>query len=370
MKISLITIHDIGNNYGSTLQSCALYRYLKKLGYEVELVNYQPQYKSLMGMLKTIAVNLIFLRNYLVRKRKFETYYKSYMKLTSIYKNYLALCNNPPKADVYMVGSDQVWNVTFPCGQDDAYYLNYINSPNKISYASSLGREFNMAELHSLKQKINNFCYISVREHYSSLQLSTIGINANYVLDPVFLLSNDDYLQDIKIPSYKKYLLVYAINKDELLDMVAQRISLERNLKVILIGGFAKKIKCHAFYRSAGPKDFLSLIANAEFILTSSFHGAAFSLIFNKQFLVVQPKINSLRIKDLLNSLGITNREIKDFNDYEKHKNNINYNIINKNMNKLIEQSRQFLIYNLKNLEGKEVNHLYESCGDKGETKM
>src|SRR5665648_549016 len=92
MKISLITIHDIGNNYGSTLQSCALYRYIQKQGYQVEIIDYQPQYKSLKGRARTLAVNLMFLSKYLKRKKRFESYYRSYMKLTFRYRKYQDLC--------------------------------------------------------------------------------------------------------------------------------------------------------------------------------------------------------------------------------------------------------------------------------------
>ncbi|MCO5385777.1 MAG: polysaccharide pyruvyl transferase family protein [Desulfosporosinus sp.] len=277
------------------------------------------------------------------------------MKLTCRYRTYQDLCDNPPQADVYMVGSDQVWNVTFPCGQDDAYYLNYIDSPYKMSYASSLGREFTATQLYDLKEKIQSLSYISVREKISSSQLSTVGVNAKNVLDPVFLISKDQYLQDLTPPPCKDYLLVYAINEDKLLDSVAQRIALERKLKIVLIGGFAKKIKCDAFYRSAGPKEFLSLIANADFILTSSFHGTAFSLVFNKQFAIVQPEINSLRIDDILNSVGLTDRVIKTFNDFEIYKKTIDYNTVNHKLNLLIEQSKQYLIHCLQDLESKIV---------------
>ncbi len=353
MKISLITIHDVGNNYGSTLQSCALYRYIQKLGYEVELVDYKPQYKSLKGRVRTFVVNLMFLVSFLKREKRFKNYYLPYMELTCSHRTYKSLCKNPPQADVYMVGSDQVWNVTFPCGQDDAYYLNYIDSPNKMSYASSLGRAFNVNQLCNLKQKIRNFSYVSVRERFSSIQLSTVGVNAKYVLDPVFLLSRSEYLQDVTLPPCKNYLLVYAINEDELLNSVAQRIALERNLKIVLIGGFAKKIKCDIFYRSAGPREFLNLIANADFVLTSSFHGTAFSLIFNKQFAIVQPKINSLRIEDMLNSLAITDRVIKTFDDFEIHKKSIDYYIVNQKLDSLIVESKKYLIHSLRDLESR-----------------
>jgi len=351
MKISLITIHDIGNNYGSTLQSFALYRYIQKLGYEVELVDYQPKYKSIKGRIRSFAVNLVFLVDYLKRKKRFRSYYLSRMKLTYKYRRYQDLCKNPPKADVYMVGSDQVWNLNFPCGQDDAYYLNFIDSPNKISYACSLGCSFNEVQLHALKKKIQELSYISIRENYSSVQLSSIGLKTEHVLDPVFLLSKDEYLKNISLPPCKNYLLVYAVNKDKLLDSVAQKIALERNLEIILIGGFRKKIKCNVFYRSAGPNEFISLIAHADFVLTSSFHGTAFSLIFNKQFAVVQPEINSLRIEDILNSGGITDRVIKTYNDLEIHKKIIDYNTVNPKLNLLIGQSTKYLIHSLRDLE-------------------
>lgn len=347
MTISLITIHDIGNNYGSTLQSCALYRFIKSLGYEVELVDYRPQYKSLAGRIRTALVNTLFLRSYFKRKNRFEEYYRFYMRLSRRFSSTKALYDAPPQADVYMVGSDQVWNSNFPCGKDDAYYLQYVQSPYKIAYASSLGRVFKNEELEALKKRICDFAYISVRERYSSEQLKTVGVNAAYVLDPVFLLSQSEYLRDASPQMDKKYLLVYAINEDRLLNEVAQQIARERGLEIVLIGGFAKKIKCDVFDRSTGPKEFLSLIAYADFVLTSSFHGLAFSLVFNKQFAVVQPAINSLRIDDLLTTVNLKERVIKSFNASEIHKTSIDYVAVNQALNRHIEQSKQYLTNSL-----------------------
>ncbi len=341
MKISLITIHDIGNNYGSTLQSSALYRYLTNLGYRVELVDYRPQYQ---GRLRNFVVNLLFYVNYLKRKNRFFEYYRSYMDLTRKYSDFRALSKNPPEADVYMVGSDQVWNLSFPCGQDGAYYLDYIDSSNKISYASSLGRVFSSTELDLLKKKIGHFAHVSVREKYSREQLLSVGVNAKYVLDPVFLLNRAEYAGDMTLPPCTNYLLVYAVNKDRLIDSVSSKIASELNLKVVLIGGFAKKIKCDYFYRSAGPREFLGLVANADYVLTSSFHGAAFSLIFEKQFSVILPKINSLRIVDLLNSLSMEERVMGSFDDYETYKNVIDYNAVKQKLDPLIAQSKSYLV--------------------------
>lgn len=348
MKISLITIHDIGNNYGSTLQSSALYRYLINLGYRVELVDYRPQYQS---RLRSIAVNLLFYFNYQKRKNSFFEYYRSSMDLTRKYSDFGSLCKHPPQADIYMVGSDQVWNLSFPCGRDGAYYLDYIDSLNKISYASSLGRIFSFAELDLLKKNIRHFAHVSVRENYSKEQLLSVGVNAKYVLDPVFLLNRDEYAGDMTSPPCTNYLLVYAVNKDRLIDLVSSKIASELNLKVVLIGGFAKKIKCDYFYRSAGPREFLGLVANADYVLTSSFHGAAFSLIFEKQFSVILPKINSLRIVDLINSLGMEERVIGSFDDYKTHKTIIDYNKVRQKLNPLIAESKNYLVDSLGSIQ-------------------
>ncbi len=348
MKIKIITIHNVENNFGSTIQSCSMCEFLNEIGFDTELIDYIPNYKNKFGRLITLIVNLLFFPYYLKRKLNFIKYYQEHARLTKRYTNFSQLNRTPPLADVYITGSDQVWNPYFPCGQDDAYYLKFSKGTNKMSYASSMGRLLETEDLISLKEKIRDYKHISIREKKSCDQLKSIGIdNATHVLDPVFFYKKEYYQKNLRPNQFGRYLLIYAINPDDLLENIAKEIAQKNNLKIILIGGFRKKCMCDTFLRAAGPNDFLQLLNHAQFILTSSFHGVALSIILNKPFAVIKPRINFLRIENILKTAGITNRLIKNTDDLQKLSNQIDYDQVNFNIDSMRKESIEFLVKSL-----------------------
>ena len=220
-------------------------------------------------------------------------------KLTKRYTQYSELKAAAAGFDVFMVGSDQVWNPHYLCGKDPAYYLSFTNSPNKLSYASSIGTSsLSESEIKELIQKTSQFKSISLRENESVQMLHQAGdTRSQYVLDPVFLHDVGFYRA---IQSKKKesgYILAYIMQKDPFIAEVTEAIAKKLNKKVIQIGGFASKCTCDKFPRSAGPAEFLSLIDGADFVVTSSFHGTAFSHIYHKQFAVVHLMIYHLYLR-------------------------------------------------------------------------
>lgn len=350
MKIAIITVHNVGNNFGSALQSCALCEFLNLNGYSAQLIDYNPK-GNFLSRARRFSANMIFLPFFIKRSFSFLRYFKEHALMTQKkYTSYNQLKNSIPPADVYIAGSDQIWNTNFPCGKDKAYYLMFTKSAKKIAYAASAGRILNDNEISILIQNTKDFKYISMREKQSCKQLSDAGRNTEHVLDPVFLLKKEKYLKNLKPNLYGKYLLVYAVDSDNLLNYTAKRIAEEYGLKIVLIGGFKKKCVCDVFLRSAGPKEFINLLHDSEFVLTSSYHGAAMSIILQKQFTAVLPKRNSLRIEDLLKTAGISDRIIRSYDDILKIKQPICFDRVNEKMGEMREQSMQYLLRSIERL--------------------
>lgn len=320
MKVIISTLFNQYNNFGTVLQSIALKKYIESKGYNVETVNYSLAiYKYGVVNLKSIimrcSVNLMFAPQFFLRSVRFSKFIRTYNTLTSNkYNSKRALFKNPPKADVYISGSDQIWNPRYPCGLDDTFYLKYTDSQNKMSFASSAGTsDLTEEEYKNLINKISDFKFVSVREKDTKEKLVEMGRDdAIHVCDPVALLSKEEYREMTSFKSKEKFILVYAINKDPLLEEVVNKLACITKLKMIAIGGFAKKCKSDMFIRSAGPNEFLGLIDNALFVVTSSFHGLMFSLIFEKQFFIIEPKTNKLRLKSITEITDTNDRIVKN----------------------------------------------------------
>lgn len=356
MKIGIISIHALRNNFGSVLQSYALYRFLKEHGHKVMIINYMPQYfrtaAGLWGKIKLLLTNLCFFHSYIKRKKRFDEFILS-SSMTKEYMDFDELKSNPPQADCYIAGSDQLWNPTFPCGRDDAFYLSFTDSCNKMAYSTSIGTaSLCDSDYDRIVKKISGFKYVSVREKLSCEKLIQHGrTDTRHVCDPVFLLTKEQYRALYAFKPREKYIFVYAVEKDEKLEKVVNILADKFKCKIITVGGFKRKSRGY-FPRWIGPKEFLGFLDNAEFVVVSSFHGTAFSLIFEKQFVVVPPRQNSLRLASILDIAGLQDRMVLDSVEIDDIlQRSINYNIVTQRLTKHIEDSKEFLLTSLRNIE-------------------
>jgi hypothetical protein len=360
-KVLTITCHQV-YNYGATLQQYALLEVLKELGYEAKTINYNPPYLSnhfkLWAVPHTYQKNLFLKLAYislklprrilsLKRKKSFDIFENKYLSILP--KNYSSneeLKDDLPLADIYICGSDQIWNSFFHNGKDPAFYLNFVpDSKLKISYAASFAIERVEEDLkpfvESMARRIN---HISVRETSALNILNDLGIsNAIQVLDPVFLISRDFWISTFtnKIP--EKYILIYDFDSNKQIEKIANKEAAKFGFKIYTVN---KNIKyAHKNFNNEGPDKFLSLLNNAEFILTNSFHAVCFSLIFNKKFVVVNrtEKINT-RMKDLTELAGVPELLLKPDEYRGIDDVNIDYCKVNIMLNNQIENSRTFLI--------------------------
>lgn len=366
MKIKIITCHDV-YNLGASLQSYALQTYLDKFGHEVEIIDYKPKYLSQHYKLLTInsekwKKNILTKAIYIVlkfpgriislkRKVVFDKFTKKYLKLTDKrYKDNDQLKNAIPLADVYICGSDQIWNCMFENGNDPAFYLDFVpDNKLKISYAASFSMDSIPNELKIiLKKRIERLEYISVREIDAIKLLQEMNIkNAVHVLDPVFLLKKSHWDDMVNLNIDQRYVLIYSFDNKEKISEIATKISKEKKCKIYSMS----RIKCaHKNFQYASPNEFLGLIKNAEHIVTNSFHAVAFSMIFNKNFTVVGREENiNTRMTSLLKSANLENKYVtKEFN-INNALESINYEIVNIKLKDMIDKSKMFLDLALKN---------------------
>tara|TARA_R110002033_G_scaffold494_2_gene4603 strand:- start:8160 stop:9266 length:1107 start_codon:yes stop_codon:yes gene_type:complete len=363
MKIKTITCHEV-YNHGASLQEYALLKYLENLGHNSETIHYKPYYLS--NNFKFLKVNHLFFSKNLVlkfvyiilklpqrlfhlkRKRRFDNFSRKYIKTgNKLYKSNDDLKNDLPVADAYICGSDQIWNSFFENGKDPAFYLDFApQNKLKISYAAS----FAIDELEEnikafVKQKVSYLDYVSVREISGKKILNSLGFeNVAHVLDPVFLLNSEHWESLITIKKeVDKYIFIYDFDSNPLIQSFAENYKEKYGWKIITVNQLIKYADKNYFLQ--GPEKFLSLVKNAEFIISNSFHAVAFSIIFKKDFVVFNRADNiNTRMRDLLDSLDLS--QLLLTNEYMINNHilkNINYDKAQKKLGSLKKSSAFFL---------------------------
>lgn len=354
MKVGILTYHR-AYNYGACLQAYALRIALESLGHTVYFVDYWPQYhkevyklfslnsifnaSSIVSGLRVLLESLWYYPYRLSRKRNFDSFFK---------KNILPFCLPTTEPyDIIIYGSDQIWRKQPVLNDYNRVYFaeNGINSKTHIAYSASMGiLPTSTEDKERIKRLLSNFDAISVRENDLKDLLLSFGYNTTIqTLDPTLLLSSklwDAYLPT-SVYNGERYTLVYALN--EVFDIEAiKSFSRERGLATKILLGTANRNDTDEIISTAGPMEFLKLIKNADYVFSSSFHGLAFSLIYNKE-VFVSFKTNSSRVKSLLESLGIIDRFLEPSSTIPSDVQSINYNSVNMKLQQLREFSFNYL---------------------------
>lgn len=340
MKIGILTIQNV-NNYGAELQCCALCRKLIKMGYDAEVINYlfgiHPNHDHI-GEKRTISISwkqdikvrllpivqnlfcLFYHKNKALRNQRFDEFHAKYNNLTkTVYPSVRSLNEANFDYDVLCIGSDQVWNYEKGYSLEPFFASFDKKGTKKISYGSSIGLSEISSEAEKVfKKELSGFSSISVREQQASdLLQNLLKKDVDVVLDPTLILNSKEWLEVAKYDMCpkEKYVLVYIVTIkpcNYVLD-VARKVAKERGLKIVRIcrdaypehsGSDVEEIM------TAGPSDFVGLFANAEFVVTNSFHGTVFSINFSKPFYSViksQHSTNS-RLTSILRKLKLENR--------------------------------------------------------------
>lgn len=375
MKIGIITILKC-NNYGAELQAFALQKKLTLMGYDAEIIDYlfyknpkhikerisSPFYKfPLKKQIKEYVLpiyerikSIPYMGTNKLRKANFDRFHSQYTKQSRTFFSYSELYSDPPQYDVYCVGSDQVWNPScftslYP------YFLTFAPvGSKKMSYASSFG----VSQIPSDAISIYNKCLhgldsIGVREETGRNLVKKIsGRDAVTVADPTLLLSQSEWKQvaNGRLVPDEEYILLYILKDSPYIVNVALDISRRKGLKVIRIckGAFRQDSSKTGIVdiMDAGPDDFIGLFANATLVLTNSFHGTAFSTIFQRNFysIIQKEKDNNSRITDLLERLGNKER-IRYEGDVFHESRPIDWDVVGEKLKNFVEFSEEF-IYN------------------------
>ena len=372
MKIGIITFQR-AYNFGAVWQAYALLSTLKSIGHKVEIIDYWPKYRdghySLSNSKKTRNANKTFsvsnfkivIENMLtfpdrwITNFKFSRFIKDSLEIRN--SSYHSGSDTPDKYDVIICGSDQIWRYNFRNhrGFDEVYFAKYpLNTKViKVSYGASMGdKDIDENAKKELSAILKNFDFISVRED-SLLELirpltTKLPIK---VLDPVFLIAEPEWRKMIKRnTNKKKYLLFYQLLQNTEAATLAKKIAKERQLEIIQIKGIVGKanpFESGNFNFSSGPVDFISLIAHADYVVSTSYHGVVFSILFRKPFSALGFHHNSYRIKSLLKSLGIEHCLIE--NNSHNHPVDINYTSVNIPLEEMIKDSLCFLRHSINN---------------------
>lgn len=318
-KIGIITFHK-ALNYGAVLQTYALQTVLEKLGCESEVLDYSNPNVSVK--LKSPQIrdyrNPLNYRKDVKKYRKDSVKYKkigafSDTKLhTSIPLDRSSLAKYTSDLDIVITGSDQVWNDKIT-HNDDTFYLDVVSPQKRVSYAASIGSdEIPQESVRRIYPILKEFRAISVRETQAQRALSNqLGLEVQRVLDPTLLLCEDDYKGIIASTNNEKFVLVYMLFYSASLIQSAKKKASELGCKVYCINASSIPVGDVVDCSDVGIEEWLGLIKDAQYIFTNSFHGVAFSVNFQKQFIAELPPTRvkaSSRITDLLSVLGMENR--------------------------------------------------------------
>ena len=327
MKACIVTFQS-AYNYGAILQAYALQQHINNNFCDAVVLNYNPSYmKPSYGMpnfddfkKNPLGSTIKFIQYYLYegKRNKIEDFRK-YIRLTESYDEN-TIKDASDIADIYIAGSDQIWNYQI-IGNDGTFFLDFVKDNKKTcSYAASFGVNMIPNEkIEFYKEKLKRINYLSVREEIGCQIIDQlINRKSCTVLDPVMLLRKSEWERlCIKNEFKKPYILVYKITKADQLINFAIRLAKLTGFDIVYVPNDIKSGFIGKTLFNIGPEDWLSLIKNANYVVTNSFHGAVFSILFHKKFFVeASPNVNSStsRLDDLLETFNLEHLKIEKFN--------------------------------------------------------
>lgn len=319
MKASIITFHFV-NNFGGMLQAFALQETVRnQCGTEAEIINYRNAFITITDFIrlfpvtknpKEILSGLKTMSERFGRRKKFNEFLHRRMNLSSKAYNGVSLRNVPPEADVYICGSDQIWNPYLTFGIKGPYFLSFVREgKRRIAYAPSFGNASMPSVFRSkVKNYLEKFDALSVREKSgTSLIRELTGREAPQLIDPTFLPERIEWEAAAVPPkNTEPYLLLYIMQSDAHMYEYARTLKEKLGLRVVEISRYGYKPDfVDETLVDVGPEEFLGLFQHASYICTNSYHGFIFSLIFEKRFCLIPCKRFRTRIYNLAELLSM-----------------------------------------------------------------
>ncbi len=333
MKLGIFTYH-FTKNPGSILQAYALQKKLEELGYESELINYQKKnwkktkyqkvFKNIFGKFSFLVAPIgYFLVWY--RDQKNAAFRKKYMNCTKKIEHRVELNSIKSKYDKFIVGSDQIWNY-HNAKFDYTYLLDFIeNSDKKVSYAASFGVDnISKERRNAFKDSLGDYFRLSVREKAGQRIINKlIGEKPPVLLDPVMLVDKKEWSELAQPPNLpEKYILLYLRKNEEAGSQFVRQLAKNVEHEIVQVVGFRKRKYNFQYFHNATPREWLGLFANAEQVVTNSFHGSVFSILFEKEFYIVphksSPQDTNSRLVNLAEIFSLEDRLVKDIENFKK----------------------------------------------------
>ena len=355
MKIGILTFH-CAHNYGAVIQCYGLQQYLKSLGHDVYVIDYRPSYldgyklpqlsitniKNISTYIKELTKHIFIGKVQKKRYHAFEDFITQKFRLLSYTTH-----QDYSDFDAIVVGSDQIWNPLITGGCFDDEFFGFNAKCKVISYAAS-SRFASLSDEQKayLKSRLDKIDCISVRE--SSLRQLLQPLTDNpiaHVIDPSFLPDVVEYENlCTSIKEKKDFVLVYELQRNKETLLRAHEVAKRLGCEVIeLVGIVSPKYLGKKFRMEVGPCEFLSYIKNARCIVTTSFHGLALSLKFQKNFYSLRQGHDAdLRTESLLSKIGLLSRFVplkQPLTTFEE----VDYSKITHSLNKELESSKAFI---------------------------
>jgi hypothetical protein len=365
-KIGILTFHT-AHNYGAVLQCYALQEMLKSMGHAVEVIDYQPRYiedayrlfsyrgqeaSSFRQGIKLLLRDLLLCPVKHIRARKFTSFVKKYLNLsTPVHGREILPCY-----DVYIVGSDQIWNKAITKGYDKVYFCDFHFEKQHrkyISYAASTElSDFSAEDSYLLNTHLEHLDAISVRE---SGLAEFIKINldkeVDTVIDPTLLHDKTFWDKLVEMKNNRgDYILLYQARYSAELVVKAEEIATSMNCRLVEMSAWTIPLaRMHKDGMAASPLEFIDLIRNAKLVLNTSFHGTVFSVIYGVPFYYVALSDGwDLRATSLLRELNLADRILHlEACTADVCQTQVDFSQTQTRLESLRERSKQFLLNNI-----------------------
>lgn len=354
MKVALITLHAI-KNYGSVLQTLATQEIFKEYGCEVELINYIREDSLDKNLLhtwcgKNVIKQIAMLPTVIKWKTVFNDFIAQHFNLTEhVYTFSEDFEKYPIEADIFCTGSDQVWNTGWNGGIIKSLFLDFVSDEKfRFAYAASFGKKIlSDNEISETKNFINKYNFISVREDYAKSMLEDYYDyeNAVHIVDPTLAFDGDfwrSYAPKNKIK--EDYILIYNLNRSKEFDDYAVELSKRTGLPIYFL--------CRRYDQFARPGksilvpdvfEFITLIDNAKYVLTDSFHATAFSLNLNTEPICIYPSEYGGRLESALRMTDTLQRHVENYQDFDVINRHVDFEKVNSILAEQRNKSRIFL---------------------------
>lgn len=354
MKIDIITLHAV-QNYGSVLQAFATQELFRQYGCDITIINYvreDVKYKNLVkkwsngNLIKALAIIPTICR----WKKVFLKFTKEYLNLsTKVYTSEEDFKDYPLDADAYCTGSDQVWNSSWNLGIIPCLYLDFVPEDNyKFSFAASIGqKQLSEEEVKKTKPYLQQYNRISVRESGAKeiFEKQYNFHNVEHIVDPTLCVSGEfwrKYATPRKIQ--EDYILIYNLNRSAEFDKYARKLAKRTGLKLVrFCTRYDQFYRCGKSMLVPEVFDFISLIDNAKYVLTDSFHATAFALNLQTEPICVYPKEFGGRLQSILQQTHTTQRHIENYQDFEVVKRPVNFREVSRILEKERKKAGDFI---------------------------